>query len=111
MLSSEDALHEVCAPGLVQLLHRQYGNLAKAQQLAYTESILGYHQVPPEHKGPKSESFRVTVGVLKSKLRSKIPEMSDAIQKRVREAVALEMAPLNGVCRWGRDLAYHSPLY
>ncbi len=81
-----------------------YGMLAKAHQLAYTESILGHLQVPPEHKGPKSESFRVTVGVLKSKLRSKIPEMSSALQLRVKESVALEMVPQNGM---GTDLAYY----
>ena len=77
---------------------RQYGNLAEAKQLAFTESILGHHQVPPEHKGPKSESFRVTVGVLKNKLRSNIPAMSSAIQRRIREAVAMEVEPPKGMC-------------
>ena len=77
---------------------RRYQNLAKSYQLAFTESILGHHQVPPEHKGPKSESFRVTVGVLKNKLRSNIPGMSGAIQKRIRDAVALEVVPPTGIC-------------
>ena len=86
----------------------QYGRLTDAHQLAYTESILGHLQVPPEHKGPKSESFRVTVGVLKSKLRSKIPEMSSALQLRVKQSVALEMVPQNGM---GEDLAYYSHSY
>ncbi len=86
----------------------QYGRLADAHQLAYTESILGHLQVPPEHKGPKSESFRVTVGVLKSKLRSKIPEMSSALQLRVKQSVALEMVPQNGM---GEDPAYYSHSY
>lgn len=90
---------------------RRFGNLAKAQQLAFTEGILGHHQVPPEHKGPKSESFRVTVGVLKNKLRSNVPAMSNSFQMRIRDAVALEIALLNGMCVWRRDLAYHSPLY
>ena len=77
---------------------RRYGILAEARQLAFTESILGHHQVPPEHKGPKSESFRVTVGVLKNKLRSNIPTMSNAIQMRIKDAVALEVAPSTGMC-------------
>ena len=94
-------------PAFVQ----QYGKLAKAQQLAYTEPILGHHQVPPEHKGPKSESFRVTVGVLKSKLRAKIPGMSNALQLRVKESVALEMAPENSMYNWRRDRPYHSCSY
>lgn len=49
------------------------------------------------------------VGVLKNKLRSNVPAMSDAFQMRIREAVALEMAPLSGMCIWRKDLAYHSP--
>lgn len=73
VLSMEEALHE----------------------LAFTEGILGHHQVPPEHKGPKSESFRVTVGVLKNKLRSNVPAMSNSFQMRIRDAVALEIALLN----------------
>lgn len=77
---------------------RRYGNFAEAVQLAFTESTLGHLQVPPEHKGPKSESFRVTVGVLKNKLRSNLPAMSNAIQMRIRDAVALEVAPLTGTC-------------
>lgn len=72
VLSSEEALHE----------------------LALTESILGHHQVAPEHKGPKSEAFRVTVGVLKNKLRSNIPGMSSTLKMRIQEAIAIEMAPL-----------------
>ncbi len=76
----------------------QYGNPAEARQLALTESILGHHQVPPEHKGPKSESFRVTVGVLKNKLRSNVPVMSNALRMRIRASVALEVAPSNGMC-------------
>ncbi|KAL6714316.1 hypothetical protein ACLMJK_007739 [Lecanora helva] len=71
VLSSEDALHE----------------------LAFTDSILGRHQVPPEHKGPQSEAFRVTVGVTKNNLRSNVSAMSGAFQKRITEAVALEIAP------------------
>ena len=73
-------------------------HLAKAQQLAFTEPILGHLQVPPERKGPKSESFRVVVGVLKNKLRSNVPTMNNAFQMRVREAVALEVKPSNGMC-------------
>ena len=71
------------------ICRRRYWNFAETRQLAFTESILGHHQVPPEHKGPKSESFRVTVGVLKNKLRSNIPAMSNAIQMRIRYAVAM----------------------
>ncbi|KAM0801452.1 cytochrome P450 [Usnea florida] len=81
VLSSEEALHE----------------------LALTEPILGHHQVPPEHKGPKSESFRVTVGVLKNKLRSKIPAMSDSLKTRIKEAVALELAPLDDNPKQNQD--------
>jgi hypothetical protein len=78
------------------------------KQLAFTEPILGHLQVPPEHKGPKSEAFRVMVGVLKNKLRSNVPAMSSAFQLRIREAVALEVAPPNGMCVWRRDMAYQS---
>ena len=60
--------------------------------------------MPPEHKGPKSEAFRVMIGVLKNKLRSNVPTMSNAFQKRIRAAVALEVAPLNGMYLWGIDL-------
>ena len=87
-----------------------YRNLAKAHQLAFTEPILGHLQVPPEHKGPKSESFRVTVGVLKNKLRSNIPAMSKAFQMRIKEAVALEVATVDGRCM-SRDLANHTPMH
>lgn len=38
------------------------------------------------------------VGVLKNNLRSNVPAMSNAFQMRIREAVALEVAPLNGMC-------------
>ena len=55
----------------------QYGNRVKAQQLAFIEPILGHIQVPLENKGPKSEAFRVMVGVLKNKLRSNIPAMKN----------------------------------
>ncbi|MCJ1400968.1 hypothetical protein MMC11_004179 [Xylographa trunciseda] len=77
---------------------RQYWNLAEGQQLAFTEPILGHLQVPPEHKGPKSEAFRVMIGVLKNKLRSNVPSMSSAFQIRIEEAVALEVANLNDKC-------------
>lgn len=90
-------------------MEQRYGNLANAQQLAFTEPILGHLQVPPEHKGPKSEAFRVVVGVLKNKLRSNVPGMSKAFQMRIREAVALEVAPLNGMCVWRRDLPISVP--
>lgn len=80
-LSQEDALHE----------------------LAFTRSLLSQHQVPPEHKGPKSEAFRVTVGVLKNNLRSNIPAMSHDIRTRVREAVDLEVAPQSGKAKQNQD--------
>ena len=38
------------------------------------------------------------VGVLKNRLRSNVPAMSNAFQMRIREAVALEVDPLNGMC-------------
>ncbi|KAL9638274.1 MAG: hypothetical protein Q9164_001656 [Protoblastenia rupestris] len=81
ILSSEEALHE----------------------LAFTDSILGHLQVPPEHKGPQSEAFRVVVGVTKNKLRSNIRAMSNALQKRIREAVALEVVPLNGMSVYRKE--------
>ncbi len=87
---------------------QDYRNLAKAQQLAFTEPILGHLQVPPEHKGPKSEAFRVMIGVLKNKLQLNVPTMSNAFQMRIKEAVALEVVPLNSMCVRRRDLAYHS---
>lgn len=54
-------------------------------QLAFTKSILSTHQISPERNGS------VGIGVLKRKLRSHIPIMSDAFQTRVEEAVTLEM--------------------
>ena len=87
----------------------QFWDFAEASQLAFTEPILGHLQVPPEHNGPKSEAFRVTVGVLKNKLRSNIPAMSNAFQMRIMEAVALEMTPLDRTWSWRENLAFHSP--
>ncbi len=96
------------APKCRQAFVPQYGNIIKAQQLAFTDPILGHLQVSPEHKGPQTESFRVGLGVLKNKLRTSVPEMSIAFQIRIRETVALEIAPLNGMCMERRDLAYRS---
>lgn len=90
-------------------LVRQHKNLAKAQQIAFTAPILGHLRVPPEHKGPKSEAFRVMLGVLKNKLRSNLPSMSNAFRMRISEAIALEVAPLNGMYEWRGYLAYHGP--
>ena len=59
---------------------------------------MGHLQVPPEHKGPKSEAFHVMIGVLKNKLQSNVPTMSDAFQMRIREAVALEVSPPSSMC-------------
>ncbi|KAL8875774.1 MAG: hypothetical protein Q9192_008991, partial [Flavoplaca navasiana] len=53
--------------------------------LAFTEPILSSHRISPERNGS------VGVGVLKRKLRSHIPAMSEALQARVEGAVALEM--------------------
>lgn len=61
-------------------------------ELAFTGPILGHLQVKPEHKGPKSEGFRVMVGVLKNKLRSNIPAMSGAFKKSISDAVKKEVA-------------------
>ena len=49
------------------------------------------------------------VGVLKNKLRSNLPAMSNAFRMRISEAIALEVAPLNRMCEWRGVLAYHSP--
>lgn len=57
---------------------------------------MGHLQVPHETQGPNSEPFRVNVGVLKNKLRSKVPAMNMALKARVRDAVALEVAPRSG---------------
>lgn len=62
-------------------------------KLAFTSPILGHLQVPPDHKGPKSEGFRVMVGVLKNKLRSNIPSMADTFRKNIKKALDLEMRP------------------
>ncbi|KAL8825471.1 MAG: hypothetical protein Q9170_007776 [Blastenia crenularia] len=94
VLSMEEALHQVRFLDARPTRCRE--DLAKACQLAFTEPILGRLQVPPEHKGPKSEAFRVMVGVLKNKLRSNVPTMSDALQRRVVEAVAAEVASSDG---------------
>ncbi|EZF76664.1 hypothetical protein H105_02018 [Trichophyton soudanense CBS 452.61] len=62
-------------------------------ELASTGPILGPHQVKIENKGTQSEVSRVVVGVLKNKLRSNIPLMSDTLRERVRKSMALEMSP------------------
>ncbi|RDL35845.1 uncharacterized protein BP5553_06457 [Venustampulla echinocandica] len=73
------------------------------QELAFTGPILGHHQVPRDNKGPKSEAFRVMVGVIKNKLRSNVPAMSDSLQMRIKEAIALEVAPPDGIARNDRN--------
>ncbi|KAH3919011.1 hypothetical protein HBH56_027670 [Parastagonospora nodorum] len=60
-------------------------------ELAFTGPILGHLQVKPEHKGPKSEGFRVMIGVLKNKLRSNIPVMSAAFRKSIEDAFTKEV--------------------
>ena len=45
------------------------------------------------------------VGVLKNKLRSNLPAMSNIFRKRIGEAIALEVKPLNGMCEYRGDLA------
>ncbi len=60
-------------------------------ELAFTSPILGHLQVAPDHKGPKSEGFRVMVGVLKNKLRSNIPTLSSAFYKSVTDAMKREV--------------------
>ncbi|EGD98143.1 hypothetical protein TESG_05529 [Trichophyton tonsurans CBS 112818] len=62
-------------------------------ELASTGPILGPHQVKIENKGTQSEVSRVVVGVLKNKLRSNIPLMSDTLRERVRKSMTLEMSP------------------
>ena len=111
VLSMEEALHEVWPPESRPAFVPEDEYLAKAQQLAFTEPILGHLQVPPEHKGPKSEAFRVMIGVLKNRLRSNVPAMSNAFQMRIKEAVALEVEPHPGMCAWKTNFAYHSPSY
>lgn len=54
-------------------------------QLAFTEQILGNHHITPERNGS------VGIAVMKKKLRCHIPVMSEALQTRVEEVVALEM--------------------
>jgi hypothetical protein len=61
-------------------------------ELAFTGPILGHLQVKPEHKGPKSEGFRVMIGVLKNKLRSNIPAMSASFRSSIVSAFALEVS-------------------
>ncbi|KAF2498144.1 cytochrome P450 [Lophium mytilinum] len=61
-------------------------------ELALTGPILGRLQVAPDHKGPKSEAFRVMIGVLKNKLRSNIPVMSEAFRAQISDAVRKEVA-------------------
>ncbi|EFQ99667.1 hypothetical protein MGYG_02680 [Nannizzia gypsea CBS 118893] len=62
-------------------------------ELASTGPILGPHQVKIENKGTQSEVSRVVVGVLKNKLRSNIPLMSDTLRERVKSSMAMEMSP------------------
>lgn len=109
VLSMEQALHEVCSHGPTSLQFSIVRISLKKRQLAFTEPILGYLQVPPEHKGPKSEAFRVMIGVLKNKLRSNIPAMGSAFRARVAQAIAMEVAPLDGMHNRAEiALAYHS---
>lgn len=61
-------------------------------ELAFTGPILGHLQVKPGHKGPKSEGFRVMIGVLKNKLRSNIPAMSAAFRASIVDAFAREVS-------------------
>jgi hypothetical protein len=61
-------------------------------ELAFTGPILGHLQVKPEHKGPKSEGFRVMIGVLKNKLRSHIPAMSASFRTSIVDAFVKEAA-------------------
>ncbi|KAL8937601.1 MAG: hypothetical protein Q9216_004341 [Gyalolechia sp. 2 TL-2023] len=71
-----------------QLEHESPYNLSMEEalhELAFTEPILSNHKISPERNGS------VGIGVLKRKLRSHIPVMSEAFQARVEEAVALEM--------------------
>ena len=110
VLSMEKALHEVWCPNLVQSWYGNVKNLAEAQQLGFTAPILGPLQVPPEHKGPKSEAFRVVVGVLKNKLRSNLSAMDNAFQTCISEAIALEVAPSNGKYECRGYFAYYGPL-
>ena len=57
---------------------------------------MGHHQVSTERKGPKSEPFLVPTQVMKNQLRSNVPALSSALQNRVTEAMAMEVAPRNG---------------
>lgn len=61
-------------------------------QLAFTNRILGHHQVAAAAKGSKSEALRVNGGVLQNRLRSSIPERSSIIKERIRDAVDREFA-------------------
>lgn len=49
------------------------------------------------------------VGVLKNKLRSNVPAMSDAFHMRIRGALTLEVAPLDGIYSGEETLSYHTP--
>ncbi|KAL8882590.1 MAG: hypothetical protein Q9198_000434 [Flavoplaca austrocitrina] len=71
-----------------RLEHESPSNLSMEEalhELAFTEPILSSHRISPERNGS------VGVGVLKRKLRSHIPAMSEALQARVEGAVASEM--------------------
>ncbi|EEQ32771.1 conserved hypothetical protein [Microsporum canis CBS 113480] len=91
VLSLQQALHET--------LLKEYSLNCDVRQLASTGPILGPHQVKIENKGTQSEVSRVVVGVLKNKLRSNIPLMSDTLRERVRKAMTLEMSPLSDADR------------
>ncbi|QSZ34439.1 hypothetical protein DSL72_006031 [Monilinia vaccinii-corymbosi] len=86
-------------PKLALALALHYLHFLDLARSDYTLAVLVespcHLQVPPEHKGPKSEAFRVMVGVLKNKLRANIPELSDSFWKRVKDATELEMRPLS----------------
>lgn len=60
---------------------------------------MGHHQVSLAHLDRQSESLRVMNAVLKNKLRSSIPAKHTLLEMRIKEAVALELRPLNSMCQ------------
>ncbi|CAG8950411.1 hypothetical protein HYFRA_00006904 [Hymenoscyphus fraxineus] len=59
-------------------------------ELGFTNLVLGPFALIPEKDKIKSENFRVMIGVLKNKLRSNLPDMTNSFRLRINESIDLE---------------------
>ncbi|CAG8979953.1 hypothetical protein HYALB_00013084 [Hymenoscyphus albidus] len=59
-------------------------------ELGFTSLVLGPFSLVPEKDKIKSENFRVMIGVLKNKLCSNLPDMTNSFRCRINESIALD---------------------